>query len=75
MNIQSELEFLAGRSITTNSNTKYLKDSDGAPSQSGITSVAFAEGNRNFCHKHKKKYINFCLDHALPLCARCFKEH
>lgn len=46
-----------------------------SPPQSGITSMAFIDGNRNFCHKHKKKYVNFCLDHGVPLCATCFKEH
>lgn len=49
-----------------------FKDS---PGQSAITSMAFSEGNRNFCHVHKKKYINFCLDHGVPLCALCFGEH
>ena len=37
--------------------------------------MAFSEGNRNFCHKHKKKFVNFCLDHGTPLCAACFKDH
>jgi hypothetical protein len=46
-----------------------------SPAQSGITSMAFSEGNRNYCFKHKKKFINFCLDHGIPLCALCFQEH
>ncbi len=37
--------------------------------------MAFMEGNRNFCHKHRKKYVNFCLDHGVPLCATCFNDH
>lgn len=37
--------------------------------------MAFSEGNRNFCHRHKKKYVNFCLDHGVPLCAMCFNDH
>ena len=37
--------------------------------------MAFSEGNRNFFHKHKKKFVNFCLDHGTPLCAACFKDH
>jgi hypothetical protein len=45
---------------------------NGSPAQSGITSMAYMEGNRNFCHRHKKKYVNFCLDHGEPLCATCF---
>lgn len=53
----------------------YKPSSNGSPSQSGVTSMAFSEGNRNFCHKHKKKYVNFCLDHGVPLCASCFKDH
>jgi len=35
----------------------------------------YTEGNRNFCTKHKKKLVNFCLDHGVPLCSLCFKEH
>ena len=30
--MQRELEFMANRSVTTNSNTKYRNPSDGAPS-------------------------------------------
>ena len=45
-------------------------------SMAGI-SVApnYTEGNRNFCSKHKKKLVNFCLDHGVPLCASCFADH
>lgn len=35
----------------------------------------FSEGNRNYCTKHKRKFINFCLDHGVALCASCFKDH
>jgi hypothetical protein len=39
------------------------------------TAPNYTEGNRNFCSKHKKKLVNFCLDHGVPLCAYCFKDH
>jgi hypothetical protein len=45
-------------------------------SMAGVSVGAnFTEGNRNYCTKHKKKFVNFCLDHGLPLCAGCFKDH
>ena len=53
----------------------FKPSSSGSPTPSGVTSMAFSEGNRNFCHKHKKKFVNFCLDHGVPLCAACFKDH
>lgn len=40
-----------------------------------MSAAAFTEGNRNYCTKHKRKYINFCLDHGVALCASCFKDH
>lgn len=49
--------------------------SRGDPSEAGMTSMAFSYNNRNYCPKHKKKYANFCLDHGVPLCAYCFKDH
>lgn len=32
-------------------------------------------GNRNQCSKHKRKLVNFCLDHGVPLCSDCFDDH
>lgn len=29
----------------------------------------YSEGNRNFCTKHKRKLVLFCLDYGVPLCA------
>lgn len=52
-------------------------DSQIAPSLANmsVAPTAFAEGNRNYCTKHKRKYVNFCLDHGVPLCSNCFKDH
>jgi hypothetical protein len=51
----------------------------GVGDQQSITGVSmaptFTEGNRNFCTKHKRKLVNFCLDHGVALCSTCFKEH
>jgi hypothetical protein len=71
------LEQMSMRSnaIVTSQSRLYKPSSHGSPSQSGVTTVAYSEGNRNFCPKHKKKYVNFCLDHNEPLCATCFKAH
>lgn len=41
----------------------------------GMRSAKKIEGNRNICPKHKCNYINFCLDHGVPLCAECFDKH
>ena len=68
MSMRSALHGTSGSRI-------YKPSSHGSPSQSGVTSAAFSEGNRNFCHKHKKKYVTFCLDHGVPICAACFVDH
>ena len=38
-------------------------------------SVSYTFGNRNYCSKHKRKLINFCLDHGTALCSECFHDH
>lgn len=43
--------------------------------QSSAAGAPYSEGNRNYCTRHKKKFVNFCLDHGVPLCAMCFKDH
>jgi B-box zinc finger len=51
-------------------------DSNIGQSMAGLSMGAnFSEGNRNYCTKHKRKFVNFCLDHGVPLCASCFKDH
>ena len=50
-------------------------DSEFPQSVAGQTQANFSEGNRNFCSKHKRKFVNFCLDHGTALCSMCFKDH
>jgi hypothetical protein len=74
----SRLDSMSIKSFSLKNNMSsfnHINKRSGSPTQSGITSMAFIDGNRNFCHKHKKKYVNFCLDHGVPLCATCFKDH
>ena len=53
----------------------HTAESNHTLNQSSAAGAPDSEGNRNFCTKHKKKFVNFCLDHGVPLCAMCFKDH
>ena len=75
MDIHTRMDSMSMKSFSLKSSSLNFNRKNHSPEQSGITSMAFIDGNRNFCHKHKKKYVNFCLDHGVPLCATCFKDH
>jgi hypothetical protein len=57
--------------------TNHFTSAANQETQSAITgmSLSYTFGNRNYCTKHKRKLINFCLDHGTALCSDCFRDH
>jgi hypothetical protein len=71
-----DLDLMSMKSLTNSAFAGInYKVNNGSISQSGITSLGYSEGNTNFCPKHKKKLINYCLSDGAYLCAVCFNDH